>query len=64
MMEKTKLNELTRRENQAMDVVYANEEVTVAEVQSLLPGEPSYSAVRAVMSWRNRWYLLEAPCCR
>jgi|TARA_Y100000310_G_C20692299_1_gene823145 predicted transcriptional regulator len=49
-MKTTKLNELTRRESQAMDVVYANKEVTVAEVQSVLPGEPSYSAVRAVMS--------------
>lgn len=45
-----KLNDLTRRESQVMDVVYAKQEVTVAEVQVELPGDPSYSAVRAVMS--------------
>ena len=44
------MKDLTRREGQVMDVVYAKGQVTVAEVQTELPGDPSYSAVRAVMS--------------
>ncbi len=33
-----------------MDVVYTKKEVTVADVRIELPGDPSYSAVRAVLS--------------
>jgi BlaI family penicillinase repressor len=40
---------LTRRERQIMDVVYARGQVTVSEVHEDLPAAPSYSAVRAMM---------------
>jgi BlaI family transcriptional regulator, penicillinase repressor len=40
---------LTRRERQIMDVVYARGQVTVSEVQEQLPSAPSYSAVRAML---------------
>lgn len=42
-------SDLTRRERQIMDVLYAKEEATAAEVQSELPGDPSYSTVRALL---------------
>jgi predicted transcriptional regulator len=38
---------LSRRERQIMDIVYQSGRVTAAEVQAQLPGEPSYSTVRA-----------------
>lgn len=41
--------ELTKRERQAMDVIYANGNVTVSEVQNLLPDNPSYSATRILL---------------
>lgn len=41
--------DLTRRERQIMDVLYAREEATAAEVQSGIPGAPSYSTVRALL---------------
>ena len=40
---------LTRRERQIMDVVYAQSEATVAEIQASIPDSPSYSAVRALV---------------
>jgi len=40
---------LSRRERQIMDVVYARQGATVAEVLADLPDPPSYSAVRATM---------------
>lgn len=40
---------LTRRERQIMDVLYAREEATAADVQQELPGNPSYSTVRALL---------------
>ena len=40
---------LTRRERQIMDVVYARGQVTVSEVQAELPLAPTYSAVRAML---------------
>ena len=40
---------LTRRERQIMDVVYARGQVTVSEVQRELPSAPGYSAVRALL---------------
>lgn len=42
-------NELSRRERQIMDVVYARGEVTVSDVLEGLPDPPSYSAVRAML---------------
>ena len=40
---------LTRRERQIMDVVYAQSEASVAEIQRSIPDSPSYSAVRALV---------------
>ena len=41
--------QLSRRERQIMDVIYARGQATVAEVVSALPDPPSYSAVRALL---------------
>lgn len=41
--------DLSKRERQAMDIVFAGERVTAAEVQARLPGNPSYSAARELM---------------
>jgi predicted transcriptional regulator len=38
---------LSRRERQIMDIVYKAGTVTAADVQTQLPGNPSYSTVRA-----------------
>ena len=40
---------LTRRERQIMDVLYAMEEASAAEIQARIPDSPSYSAVRALL---------------
>lgn len=42
-------NDLSRRERQIMDILYAQGPSTAAEVQELLPDPPSYSAVRAML---------------
>ncbi len=39
---------LSRRERQIMDVIYALQEATVNQVLERLPNPPSYSAVRAL----------------
>jgi len=41
--------DLSRRERQIMDVVYARSEATVSEVLADIPDPPSYSAVRAML---------------
>jgi predicted transcriptional regulator len=41
--------ELSRRERQILDVLYARGRATAAEVQAALPDPPSYSAVRALL---------------
>jgi predicted transcriptional regulator len=41
--------QLSRRERQIMEVVYARGRATAAEVRELLPDPPSYSAVRAML---------------
>lgn len=41
--------ELSRRERQIMDVIYARGQATAAEVATALPDPPSYSAVRALL---------------
>ena len=38
---------LTRRERQIMDILYRRSRATAGEVMADLPGEPSYSTVRA-----------------
>ena len=40
---------LSRRERQIMDVIYARGEATVGEVLEDLPDPPTYSAVRAML---------------
>lgn len=42
-------HELSRRERQIVDILYAQGRATAAEVQSALPDPPSYSAVRAML---------------
>ncbi|MPY88990.1 MAG: BlaI/MecI/CopY family transcriptional regulator [Luteitalea sp.] len=41
--------DVSRRERQILDVLYARERATVAEVRAALPNAPSYSAVRALL---------------
>lgn len=41
--------ELPRREREVMDVVYASEKVSVADVQAQLPDNPTYSATRMLL---------------
>ena len=41
--------ELSRRERQIMDVIYAHGEASAATVLAELPDPPSYSAVRALL---------------
>ena len=45
---------LSRRERQIMDVIYARGPATVAEVLEDMPDPPSYSAVRAMMGKLER----------
>jgi predicted transcriptional regulator len=42
-------HDLSRRERQIVDILYANGRATAAEVQAALPEPPSYSAVRALL---------------
>jgi predicted transcriptional regulator len=42
-------HELSRRERQIVDILYAQGQATAAEVQAALPDPPSYSAVRAML---------------
>ena len=42
-------NQLSRRERQIMEVIYAHGRATAAEVRKNLPDPPSYSAVRAML---------------
>jgi predicted transcriptional regulator len=42
-------HDLSRRERQIVDILYAQGRATAAEVQSALPDPPSYSAVRAML---------------
>lgn len=46
---KAKLQHLSRRERQIMDIVYRRGHVTTHEVLAELPDPPSYSAVRAAL---------------
>ena len=42
-------NDLSRRERQIIDILYAQGRATAADVQAALPDPPSYSAVRAML---------------
>ena len=46
---KRKLQDLSRRERQIMDIIFAKGEATAAEVVEALADAPSYSAVRALL---------------
>lgn len=46
---KRKLHELSRRERQIMEIIFAKGEATAAEVSESLADAPSYSAVRALL---------------
>jgi predicted transcriptional regulator len=49
LMVKQTHNDLSRRERQIVDILYANGRATAADVQAALPEPPSYSAVRAML---------------
>lgn len=44
-----KRDELSRRQRQIMDIIYARGEATAAEVGEALPDAPSYSTIRALL---------------
>ena len=46
---KNKLNNLSRRERQIMDVIYQVGSASVSEVMERIPDPPGYSAVRALL---------------
>src|SRR5437879_1726710 len=48
------MDEFGRRERQIMDVVYRLGRATVGDVMSHLPDPPTYSAVRAMLSYLER----------
>jgi predicted transcriptional regulator len=48
-MPKPATPDLSRRERQIMDVIYARGQATAAEVADAIPDPPSYSAVRALL---------------
>ena len=48
-MSRPHLQNLSRRERQIIDILYAQGRATAAEVQTALPDPPSYSAVRAML---------------
>jgi BlaI family transcriptional regulator, penicillinase repressor len=43
-------DKLTRRESQAIEIVYELQQATARDVRERLPNPPSYSAVRAVLT--------------
>lgn len=43
------MNTLSRRERQILDILYARERATAAEILESLPDPPSYSATRALL---------------
>jgi predicted transcriptional regulator len=49
LMREAPHHDLSRRERQIVDILYAQGRATAAEVQSALPDPPSYSAVRALL---------------
>ena len=48
-MNKRPHHDLSRRERQIIDILYARGHATAADVQTALPDPPSYSAVRAML---------------
>jgi predicted transcriptional regulator len=58
-MDATPHLQLSRRERQIMDVIYARGSATVSDVQADLPDPPGYSAVRAMLGKLERKGYLE-----
>lgn len=56
--ERSSLSNLSRRERQIMEIVYAQGSVSAQQVQEKLPSPPSYSAVRAAISLLEKKGLL------
>ncbi len=50
---------LPRREQQALDIVYALGNATVKDVQAALPDDPTYSATRMLLQRLHKKSLLE-----
>ena len=48
-MPRSKLQELSRREREMMDIIYRREEASATEVRDAMTAPPSYSAVRATL---------------
>lgn len=48
-MAKASMGDLSRRERQIMEAIYAKGEATAHEIQAALPEAPGYSAVRALL---------------
>jgi len=48
-MTREKLQKLSRREREMMNIIYRLEEATAAEVRDAMQSPPSYSAVRATL---------------
>jgi BlaI family penicillinase repressor len=49
-MSRKPTDELSRRERQIMEIIYARGEASAAQVLEQLPDPPSYSAVRALLA--------------
>lgn len=49
-MSRKQENELSRRERQIMEIIFAQGEASATQVQESLPDPPSYSAVRALLA--------------
>ncbi|MDQ2686699.1 MAG: BlaI/MecI/CopY family transcriptional regulator, partial [Armatimonadota bacterium] len=49
-MNKLLPNRLSRRERQIMEILFARERATVAEVRDAIPDPPTYSAVRRLLA--------------
>jgi len=45
----SKTSQLSRREREIMDIIYAREEASAADVHAAMADAPSYSAVRALL---------------
>ena len=46
----TNFSELSRRERQIMDIIFANDEVSVLQIQAELPDPPTTMAIRRMIS--------------
>jgi predicted transcriptional regulator len=48
-MDRPSDKDLTRRERQIMDIVYARQQASALEIQAAMPDAPGYSAVRTLL---------------